>query len=119
MDLLSACSNQVMNRYFKRISRSTHSWAMVEVVKRQQPKHELLSMHTARHTFAVLSLMRGLPVAVLQKVLGHAKIQTTMLYAKVVEDFQHQEMRRIWEGSAAPVPAAVPNPDCVTETAVA
>ena len=114
--LLPAYSNQVMNRYLKRIAQLAGLREMVEVVtveegkvvKRQQPKHELLSMHTARHTFAVLSLMRGLPVAVLQKVLGHAKIQTTMLYAKVVEDFQHQEMRRIWEGSATPVPAAVP-----------
>ncbi len=94
-------------------------YCMPEEGIKYMPKHELLSMHTARHTFAVLSLMRGLPVAVLQKVLGHAKIQTTMLYAKVVEDFQHQEMRRIWEGSAAPVPAAVPNPVCVIETAVA
>ena len=125
--LLPAYSNQVMNRYLKRIAQLAGLREMVEVVtveegkvvKPQQPKHELLSMHTARHTFAVLSLMRGMPVAVLQKVLGHAKTQTTMLYAKVVEDFQHQEMRRIWEGSAAPVPAALPNPVCVIETAVA
>ena len=116
-----------MNRYLKRIAQLAGLQEMVEVVtikegkvvKRQQPKHELVSMHTARHTFAVLSLMRGLPVAVLQKVLGHAKIQTMMLYAKVVEDFQHQEMRWIWEGSAAPVQAAVLNPICVIETAVA
>ena len=125
--LLPAYSNQVMNRYLKRIAQLAGLREMVEVVtieegkvvKRQQPKHELVSMHTARHTFAVLSLMRGLPVAVLQKVLGHAKIQTTMLYAKVVEDFQHQEMRRIWDGSATPVPATVLNPVCVIETAVA
>ena len=125
--LLPAYSNQVMNRYLKRIAQLAGLREMVEVVtveegkvmKRQQPKHELLSMHTARHTFAVLSLMRGLPVAVLQKVLGHAKIQTTMLYAKVVEDFQHQEMRRIWDGGAIPVPAAALNPVCVIETAVA
>lgn len=125
--LLPSTSNQVMNRNLKRIAQLAGLRDLVEVVtieegkvvKRQQPKHELVSMHTARHTFAVLSLMRGLPVAVLQKVLGHAKIQTTMLYAKVVEDFQHQEMRRIWEGSATPVPAAVPNPVCVIEAAVA
>ncbi|MBC8084527.1 MAG: tyrosine-type recombinase/integrase [Hymenobacter sp.] len=125
--LLPAYSNQVMNRYLKRIAQLAGLRQMVEVVtiedskvvKRQQPKHELVSMHTARHTFAVLSLMRGLPVAVLQKVLGHAKIQTTMLYAKVVEDFQHQEMRRIWDGGATPVPAAAPNPVCVIEAAVA
>ncbi|WP_083326247.1 site-specific integrase [Hymenobacter coccineus] len=125
--LLPATSNQVMNRNLKRIGQLAGLRDLVEVVtieegkvvKRQQPKHELVSMHTARHTFAVLSLMRGLPVAVLQKVLGHAKIQTTMLYAKVVEDFQHQEMRRIWEGNATPVPAADSNPVCVIEAAVA
>jgi integrase/recombinase XerD len=111
--LLPASSNPVMNRDLKRIAALAGLRELVEVVtieagkviKRQHPKHELVSMHTARHTFAVLSLMRGLPVAVLQKVLGHAKIQTTMVYAKVVEDFQHQEMRRVWEkGDAGPGP---------------
>ena len=42
-------------------------------------------MHTARHTFATQSLLRGMPIEVLQKVLGHANIKTTMIYAKVVE----------------------------------
>lgn len=127
--LLPAMANQVMNRNLKRISQLAGLRDMVEVVsieagrvvKKQQPKHELVTMHTARHTFAVQSLMRGLPVAVLQKVLGHARIQTTMLYAKIVEDFQHQEMRRIWEGTgtaAVGAPAAV-NPVCAIETAVA
>lgn len=129
--LLPAMANQVMNRNLKRIAQLAGLRDMVEVVtveagkvtKRQQPKHELVTMHTARHTFAVLSLVRGLPVAVLQKVLGHARIQTTMLYAKIVEDFQHQEMRRIWEfgGAAAPGGSAemVTNPVCAIETAVA
>ena len=128
--LLPAMANQVMNRNLKRIAQLAGLREMVEVVtveaggvtKRQQPKHELMTMHTARHTFAVLSLVRGLPVAVLQKVLGHARIQTTMLYARIVEDFQHQEMRRIWEGPGATgaggVPAAM-NPVCVIETAAA
>lgn len=125
--LLPSTSNQVMNRNLKRIAQLVGLREMVElvtieegkVVKRQQPKHELLSMHTTRHTFAVLSLMRGLPVAVLQKVLGHAKVKNTMLYAKVVEDFQHQEMRRIWKFGGVAVPVAAPNPVCVIETAVA
>ncbi|SFQ48439.1 site-specific integrase [Hymenobacter arizonensis] len=112
--LLPVTSNQVMNRNVKRIAELAGLRDPVEVVtveagkvmKRQQPKHELISMHTARHTFAVLSLLRGLPVAVLQKVMGHAKIQTTMVYAKVVEDFQHHEMRRVWESGAGVVPRA-------------
>lgn len=62
-----------MNRNLKRIAQLAGLRDMVEVVsieagrvvKKQQPKHELVTMHTARHTFAVQSLMRGLPVAVL------------------------------------------------------
>ena len=107
--LLPSTANQVMNRYLKRISRLAGVEEMVEVVetvggqimKRPVAKWELVTMHTARHTFATQSLLRGMPVEVLQKVLGHSKIQTTMIYAKVVEDLQHQTMRRVWEGGAA------------------
>ncbi|MBC8084408.1 MAG: tyrosine-type recombinase/integrase [Hymenobacter sp.] len=68
------------------------------MVKQQVPKYEMVTMHTARHTFATQSLLRGMPVEVLQKVMGHARLQTTLIYAKIVEDFQHQTMRRIWDG---------------------
>ena len=103
-ELLPVIANPIMNRNLKVIAALAGLEQPVEVVtieagrvvKRQQPKRELVTVHTARHTFAVLSLMRGLPVTVLQRVLGHARIQTTMLYAKIIEDFQHQEMRRVW-----------------------
>ncbi|AMJ66047.1 tyrosine-type recombinase/integrase [Hymenobacter sp. PAMC 26628] len=84
-----------MNRNLKRIAQLAGLRYLVEVataaegkvVKRPLLKHALGRMHTMRHSFAVLSLMRGLPVAMPMKVLGHAKIQTMMLYAEVVEDF--------------------------------
>ena len=106
---MPSTANQVMNRYLKRIYRLAGVESLVEVVetiggqimKRPVAKWELVSMHTARHTFATQSLLRGMPVEVLQKLLGHSKIQTTMIYAKVVEDLHYQTMRRIWEGSAA------------------
>ena len=106
--LLPVLANQVMNRYLKRVAQLAGLVRPVEVVevhggqvsKRAVPAYELVTMHTARHTFAVLSLLRGLPLAMLQKVLGHAKITTAMIYAKVVEDFKHHEMRRVWEGTA-------------------
>lgn len=108
--LLPVMANAVMNRYLKRIARLAKVERLVETVagqmlKRGVPKWELVTMHTARHTFATQSLMRGMPVEVLQKVLGHAKIQTTLIYAKIVEDFQHQTMRRVWERLPT-VPAA-------------
>lgn len=77
-----------------------------EVVKKSVPTYELLTSHTARHTFATQSLLRGMPVEVLQKVMIHANIQTTLLYAKVVEDLQHNTTRRIWEDQGAATDSA-------------
>jgi len=102
--------NTAMNRALKRVAALAGLTRPVEVVdtaggvvrKAAVPLWELISMHTARHTFAVQSLMRGLPVVVLQKVMGHAHIQTTMRYAQVVEETQHSAMRAAWDGGAPP-----------------
>ncbi|UOQ51760.1 site-specific integrase [Hymenobacter cellulosivorans] len=123
--LLPVYQNQVMNRYLKRICRLGGVSSAVEVVevragrveKRMEAKHELVTMHTARHTFATQSLLRGMPVEVLQKRLGHASIKTTLIYAKIVEDFQHQTMRRIWEGGQYDNDAGASSTICAVEPA--
>ena len=38
--------------------------------------------HIFRHTFATLAMQSGMPVEQVQRVLGHANISTTMIYAK-------------------------------------
>lgn len=106
--LLPVPVNQVINRYLKRVARLAGLTAPADLVSTEGgglvraavPTCELVTMHTARHTFATQSLLRGMPIEVLQKVLGHKKIQTTLIYAKIVEDFQHQTMRRVWDGVA-------------------
>jgi integrase/recombinase XerD len=103
--LLPVLANAVMNRYLKRIGRLAGFTRLVEIaemrdnqmVKQAVPAWRLLTMHAARHSFAVQSLLRGMPVAVLQRVMGHSSITTTMMYAKVIEDFQHQAMRTAWD----------------------
>ena len=109
MRLLPVHPNQVMNKYLKRVAKLAGLTRAADLVstgnggicRAAVPTCELVTMHTARHTFATQSLLRGMPVEVLQKVLGHKKIQTTLIYAKIVEDFQHQTMRRVWEGQGA------------------
>ena len=44
-----------------------------------------ISSHCARHTFATHCLTLGIPLEVVQKVLGHADIRTTQIYAKLVD----------------------------------
>jgi site-specific recombinase XerD len=43
-----------------------------------------LTFHVARHTFATtVTLMNGVPIETISKMLGHTKITTTMIYAQV------------------------------------
>jgi len=41
-----------------------------------------LAPHTLRRCFATYQAISGMPLPVLQKVLGHSKISTTALYIK-------------------------------------
>ena len=45
-----------------------------------------LTSHMARHTFATSALHNGIPIEVVSKMLSHADIGTTQLYAKVLAD---------------------------------
>jgi len=45
-----------------------------------------ISFHTARHTFATRALRKGIRIEYVSKLLGHATIKETQVYAKIVDE---------------------------------
>jgi len=55
-------------------------------------KHRL---HDLRHTCATYLLKNGVRIEVVQRIMGHAQISTTMIYAKVLDEIMKQEMCKL------------------------
>jgi integrase len=71
--VLPTLSNQKLNSYLKEIA---------DICGITKP----LTFHIARHTFATtVTLTNGVPIETVSKLLGHSKLSTTQIYAKVVE----------------------------------
>lgn len=45
-----------------------------------------ITPHIFRHTTATVALQSGMPVQDVQRMLGHTKLDTTMIYAEVSQD---------------------------------
>ena len=53
-----------------------------------------LTFHMARHTFATtVTLSNGVPIETVSKLLGHSKIASTQIYARVVERKVSEDMQ--------------------------
>ena len=51
-----------------------------------------LSFHMARHTFGTLSLSAGIPIESIAKMMGHASITSTQIYAQVTDKKISEDM---------------------------
>ena len=81
--LLPMKSNQKMNAYLKEIAD------LCGIAKN-------LTTHTARHTFATtITLENDVPIESVSKMLGHTKITTTQLYARVKEKKVSKDMKKL------------------------
>ena len=54
-----------------------------------------LSFHMARHTFGTMSLSAGIPIESIAKMMGHASISSTQVYAQVTDKKISKDMDRL------------------------
>jgi len=54
-----------------------------------------LSYHVARHTFGTMSLSAGIPIESIAKMMGHASISSTQVYAQVTDSKISEDMDRL------------------------
>lgn len=55
-----------------------------------------LTFHMARHTFATtVTLSNGVPIETVSKLLGHTKLSTTQIYARVLEDKINEDINAL------------------------
>lgn len=54
-----------------------------------------ITFHSGRHTFAVMMLDLGTDIYTVQKLLGHRNINTTQIYAKVLDKNKQEAVQRI------------------------
>lgn len=85
--LLPVCSNQKMNSYLKELADICGI-----------SKH--LSTHTARHTFATLTLASGATIENVAKMLGHSDTKMTRHYARILDSSILRDMQTVAKNMA-------------------
>jgi site-specific recombinase XerD len=82
-----------IGKVFLRIHESTATHWFKDLA-RKSGVHDA-RLHDLRHTAATHMIASGIPMRVVQEILGHANIATTGIYAHVIKDRIYDEMEKL------------------------
>lgn len=64
----------------------------IQQVMKEMGFNKHVTMHCARHSFAVLAISKGMPIESISRILGHTNITTTQIYAKITMQKLQEDM---------------------------
>lgn len=87
-ELLATTNQHLTDQRVNKLLKVLAAWAEID-------KH--ITTHVARHTFATLFLKGGGQVHVLQEIMGHADIRTTMEYVHILNTDKQEQIFKLDE----------------------
>ena len=67
---------------------------VVKILSNRAGMNKKVTPHVLRHTTATTAVQNGMPIEDISKLLGHASVATTMIYAKTSTDKVYSNHRR-------------------------
>lgn len=106
--LPKALSNQKMNEYLKDLGVLAELNEPVSLTRteggkritRTKPKHELMSTHAARRSFATNQYLAGVPAYDIMRITGHRTERVFFNYIKMRPWEAANKIRKIWQQNA-------------------
>ncbi len=103
--LPKAISNQKMNEYLKELGRKAELNQKIIITtnrgitrnKQTYNKHELLTTHTARRSFATNLYLQGFPSISIMKITGHKSERAFLKYIKVSQEENARKLMEFWK----------------------
>lgn len=81
-----------IGRVFPEWHKDTVTHKFIEIAKECGIK---IRLHDLRHNAVTYMLKSGVPIQVVQKIVGHAQLSTTIIYTHVLNDIKQKEMKKL------------------------
>ena len=78
-------------KYDMTVNKGLIKWIMRAGINKE------ITFHSARHSFATMLLTSGVDLYTVSKMLGHSKIETTQIYAKIINQKMIEAVNKIPE----------------------
>ena len=78
-------------------SDKSHNMLRNELIKIAEKAgiEDFTKVHTLRHTFASHLVMQGVDLPTVQRLMGHASVETTMIYAHLAPDHLSKAVNKL------------------------